>query len=59
MLVTDIDDQIATTHGLIYPELLTDKLGAKEEAWLAKVDPKAKPDVMQGKAENGSRANIQ
>ena len=39
--------------------LLTYKLGAKEEAWLAKVDPKAKPDVMQGKAENGSRANIQ
>ena len=38
--------------------LLTYKLGAKE-AWLAKVDPKAKPDVMQGKAENGSRANIQ
>ena len=34
------------------------KLGAKE-ALLAKVDPKANPDVMQGKAENGSRANIQ
>ena len=39
--------------------LLTCKLGAKEEALLANVNPKAKPDVMQGKAENGSRANIQ